>query len=97
MSQDGLTLRSLGRLNRYGVPIGFVGLVVPHAARALIGPDYRAILPLSALLAPIVLIGADVVGRVVLPPGEVQAGVMAAVLGGPVFIWLIRRRRLMTI
>ncbi|HEX8496947.1 MAG TPA: iron ABC transporter permease [Actinomycetales bacterium] len=74
-------------------PIAFVGLVVPHVARALVGGDYRFVLPLSMLLAPVLLIGADVVGRVVLPPSEVPAGVMTAVIGGPVFIWLVRRQR----
>lgn len=74
-------------------PIGFVGLVVPHAVRALVGGDYRWVLPLSALLAPVLLLTADVVGRVVAPPGEVQAGIMTAVVGAPVFIALVRRRR----
>lgn len=74
-------------------PMLFVGLVVPHVVRALVGADYRWILPASALLAPVLLVGADVVGRVVLPPGEVQAGVLTAVVGAPVFIWLVRRGR----
>lgn len=74
-------------------PIMFVGLVIPHIARALVGTDYRWILPLSMALAPVLLITADVVGRLVLPPGEVQAGVMTAVVGGPVFIWLVRRHK----
>lgn len=72
-------------------PIGFVGLVVPHAIRSLVGGDYRKILPLSALAGPVLLLLADVAGRVVLPPSEVQVGVMTAVVGAPVFIWLIRR------
>lgn len=75
-------------------PIAFVGLVIPHLARLLVGSDYRWILPFSALLGPVLLLGADIVGRVVLPPGEVQVGVMTAVLGAPVFIWLVRRRRM---
>jgi len=74
-------------------PIIFVGLVVPHVARALVGADYRWILPASALLAAGLLVAADVVGRVIDPPGEVQAGLMTAVLGAPVFIWLVRRRK----
>jgi iron complex transport system permease protein len=74
-------------------PISFVGLLVPHAVRALVGPDNRWVLPLSLLAAPVLVLGADVVGRVVLPPGEIAAGVMTAVIGGPVFIWLVRRRR----
>jgi iron complex transport system permease protein len=72
-------------------PIGFVGLVIPHAVRSLIGPDYRWILPFSVISAPILLILADMIGRVVLLPGEVPAGIMTALVGAPVFVWLIRR------
>ncbi len=74
-------------------PIAFVGLVVPHAVRALVGGDYRWLLPLSALMAPVLLLAADVVGRVVAPPGEVQAGIMTALVGAPVFVAVVRRRR----
>ena len=72
-------------------PIGFVGLVIPHAVRSLTGPDYRWILPFSLVLAPALLLGADIIGRVVLLPGEVPAGIMTALVGAPVFVWLIRR------
>ncbi|MFJ5958723.1 FecCD family ABC transporter permease [Paenarthrobacter sp. NPDC092416] len=72
-------------------PIGFVGLVIPHAVRSLTGPDYRWILPFSMVTAPILLIVADVIGRVVLLPGEVPAGIMTALVGAPFFVWLIRR------
>jgi iron complex transport system permease protein len=72
-------------------PIGFLGLVVPHAIRSLTGPDYRWILPFSMVSAPILLIAADVIGRVILLPGEVPAGIMTALVGAPVFVWLIRR------
>lgn len=72
-------------------PIGFVGLVIPHAVRFLTGPDYRWILPFSLVLAPVLLLGADIIGRVVLLPGEVPAGIMTALIGAPVFVWLIRR------
>ncbi len=75
-------------------PIVFVGLAVPHAARMLAGPDQRWVLPYSMLLAPIVLIGADVIGRVLHPPEELQAGIIVAFLGAPVFIALCRRRKL---
>ena len=74
-------------------PIGFVGLVVPHAVRFLIGPDYRWILPFSLVLAPALLLAADVIGRVVLLPGEVPAGIMTALVGAPVFVWLVRRSK----
>ena len=72
-------------------PIGFVGLVVPHAVRSLTGPDYRWILPFSAVLAPALLLVSDVAGRVILLPGEVPAGIMTALIGAPVFVWLVRR------
>ena len=72
-------------------PIGFVGLVIPHAVRFLTGPDYRWILPFSLVLAPALLLAADVVGRVILLPGEVPAGIMTALIGAPVFVWLVRR------
>ena len=75
-------------------PIGFVGLTVPHVARAICGPDYRWILPWSAVLAPMLLLGADVAGRVIARPGEVQVGILTAVLGAPSFIALVRRRKL---
>lgn len=75
-------------------PIGFVGLVVPHAARALVGPDYRWLLPYGMLLGPILLLVADVLGRVLVSPGELQVGIVMAVIGAPVFIWLVRRGRL---
>jgi iron complex transport system permease protein len=72
-------------------PIGFVGLVIPHAVRFLSGPDYRWILPMSMILAPALLLAADVTGRVILLPGEVPAGIMTALVGAPVFVWLVRR------
>ena len=75
-------------------PIVFVGLVIPHIARAICGPDYRWILAWSAVLGPILLLTADVVGRVIARPGEVQVGVMTALIGAPFFIVLIRRRNL---
>ncbi len=75
-------------------PIGFVGLTVPHVARVICGPDYRWILPYSAVLAPILLLGADIVGRVVARPGELQVGIVTALVGAPFFVALVRRRRL---
>ncbi len=75
-------------------PILFVGLVIPHVARAICGPDYRWILAWSAVLGPILLLVADVAGRVVARPGEVQVGVMTAVIGAPFFIALVRRKKL---
>ncbi|WP_327589846.1 iron ABC transporter permease [Nonomuraea sp. NBC_00507] len=75
-------------------PIVFVGLVVPHVARFICGPDYRWILPYSMLLAPIVLLLADVLGRVVAVPDELQVGVVLGVLGAPAFVGIVRYGRL---
>jgi iron complex transport system permease protein len=75
-------------------PIAFVGLTVPHVARAITGPGYRWILPYSMLMAPILLLGADIIGRVISPPGEVQVGIVTAFIGAPFFIALVRRRKL---
>jgi iron complex transport system permease protein len=78
-------------------PIGFVGLVVPHAVRMLGGGDHRVLLPLSLAAGAALLVLADVVGRVVMPPTEVQVGVMTALLGTPVFVLLVRRGRLVSL
>jgi iron complex transport system permease protein len=75
-------------------PIGFVGLTVPHVARAITGPDYRWVLPYSAVLAPILLLGSDIVGRLVARPGELQVGIVTALIGSPFFVALVRRRKL---
>ncbi|WP_317442549.1 FecCD family ABC transporter permease [Streptomyces collinus] len=74
-------------------PIVFVGLMVPHVVRSLTGPDLRWILPYATVLSPVLLLGADVVGRVVVRPSELQVGIVTAIIGGPVFIFLVRRRR----
>ncbi|MDX6740063.1 FecCD family ABC transporter permease [Actinocorallia sp. A-T 12471] len=73
-------------------PITFIGLMVPHAVRLFTGPNQRWILPLSMLCAPVILLASDIVGRVAAPPGELEAGVVTAFLGAPVFIALVRRR-----
>jgi iron complex transport system permease protein len=75
-------------------PIAFVGLVAPHAARTLAGPDYRWVVPFSAALGGLLLLVADVLGRVVARPSEVEVGVLCAVVGAPFFVALVRRRRL---
>lgn len=74
-------------------PIVFVGLMVPHAVRSFTGPDLRWILPYATLLSPVLLLGSDVIGRVVARPAELQVGIVTALIGGPVFIFLVRRRR----
>ncbi|WP_314148070.1 iron chelate uptake ABC transporter family permease subunit [uncultured Leifsonia sp.] len=78
-------------------PIAFVGLVVPHAARWIVGADYRRILAFSAVFAPTLLLVCDVIGRVIAPPGELQVGVVMAFVGAPIFIALVRRRKLVSL
>ena len=72
-------------------PIAFVGLVVPHVVRGLVGPDHRRVLPFSMVAGAALVVVADTIGRVVLPPSEVQVGIMAAAVGVPVLIALVRR------
>src|SRR5690606_29343013 len=74
-------------------PVGFVGLTIPHIARAICGPDQRWVLAYSVVLGPTLLVAADVVGRLVARPGEVEVGIVTAVVGAPVFLALVRRRR----
>ncbi|MFI6438347.1 FecCD family ABC transporter permease [Streptomyces sp. NPDC050759] len=74
-------------------PIVFVGLMVPHIVRSFTGPDLRWILPYATVLSPVLLLGSDVVGRLVARPAELQVGIVTALIGGPVFIFLVRRRR----
>jgi iron complex transport system permease protein len=73
-------------------PLVFVGLAVPHMVRAITGPDQRWMLPYCAVLAPTLLLAADVLGRVIAPE-EIDVGVVTALLGAPVFIWLVRRNK----
>jgi iron complex transport system permease protein len=73
--------------------IGFVGLVVPHLLRILIGPDHRYLLPGSALLGGGLLCFADLVCRTVIAPAEIPVGVVTAMVGAPFFLWLIARER----
>jgi len=74
-------------------PIAFIGLMVPHAVRWFTGPDQRWIIAFSALVAPSMLLFSDVIGRVVLPTGELQVSIVTAVVGAPVLIALARRRK----
>jgi iron complex transport system permease protein len=78
-------------------PIAFVGLVVPHLARTFTGPDFRWLLPVSALVGAILLLVADIVGRVVVRPSELQVGIVLALVGGPFFVWLVRRRKMVQV
>ncbi len=73
--------------------IGFVGLVVPHLIRLLIGPDHRWLLPASALGGAMLLIIADTLARVVASPAELPIGILTALIGAPLFIGLLVRQR----
>ncbi|PRX33700.1 iron complex transport system permease protein [Meinhardsimonia xiamenensis] len=77
--------------------IGFIGMVVPHLLRIASGPDHRALLPNAALLGAILLVLADVVARLVIAPAELPIGIVTAVMGAPVFLWILLRRRGITI
>ncbi|HEV7805765.1 MAG TPA: iron ABC transporter permease [Solirubrobacteraceae bacterium] len=72
-------------------PIGFIGLVVPHVARMLVGADHFRVLVTSAILGAAYLVAVDLISRVILQPVEVPIGVLTAVLGTPIFVWLVRR------
>jgi iron complex transport system permease protein len=74
-------------------PIAFVGLMIPHVARWIVGPDQRWIIAYSALLAPVLLIASDVLGRILLRPGEIPVGIVTAFIGAPVLILLVRKQR----
>ena len=73
--------------------IGFVGLVIPHMMRMLLGPDHRILLPASALGGAMFLVFCDTLGRTLIPPSEVRVGIMTALLGTPYFLYLLRRMR----
>ncbi|MCX4773475.1 iron ABC transporter permease [Streptomyces sp. NBC_01285] len=75
-------------------PIVFIGLMIPHLVRVITGPDMRWILPYAAVLSPVLLLGADVVARIIARPSELQVGIVTALIGGPVFIHLVRRKRM---
>jgi iron complex transport system permease protein len=71
--------------------IGFVGLVVPHMMRMIVGPDHRVLIPTSALAGAFLLVLCDTVGRMVVEPTEIRVGIMTALLGTPYFLYLLRR------
>ena len=75
-------------------PIVFVGLVIPHLARTIVGPSYTKVLPLSVGYGAVLTVVSDTIGRVLVPPTEVQVGVMTAVVGAPIFVLLARRSRI---
>src|SRR4029078_11466655 len=75
-----------------GGPVGFIGIVVPHLVRLIVGPDHRLGLPASALFGAAFLVGCDVLARTVMSPIELPVGVITALIGGPFFLWLLVRK-----
>ena len=73
--------------------IGFVGIVVPHLLRLVIGPLHRPLIPACALLGGVLLLAADMACRVVVAPAELPIGILTALIGAPFFLWLLLRRR----
>ncbi|WP_445996784.1 FecCD family ABC transporter permease [Okibacterium fritillariae] len=75
-------------------PIAFVGLVVPHAVRLIVGVDHRWLIPFSAVVGAVLLTIADVVGRIIARPAEIDVGILTALIGAPFFIWIVRRQKI---
>ena len=75
--------------------IGFIGIVVPHLLRLSIGPDHKTLLPSAALLGAILLLMADIISRSIIAPAELSIGIVTAVLGAPVFLWIFLKRNAM--
>ena len=73
--------------------IGFVGIIVPHLLRLVIGPGHRLLVPAALLLGPVLMLGADTLARVVVAPAELPIGILTAILGAPVFLGLLLRQR----
>jgi len=73
--------------------IGFIGLIAPHVSRQLVGPDHRYVMPLAALLGATLLTGADIFARTSVAPAELPIGILTAMIGGPVFLWLLRHSK----
>ena len=85
--------RASGAAVSLGGPIGFVGIIIPHIVRLLVGADHRIVLPASAFLGAAFLVSCDVAARTILSPMELPVGVITAMLGGPFFLWLLARKR----
>ncbi|MBK7654722.1 MAG: iron ABC transporter permease [Betaproteobacteria bacterium] len=88
-----LTAATAGSLVAVCGIIGFVGLVAPHMARILVGPDHRYVFPLSAMLGAILLTAGDLIARTAVRPAELPIGILTALIGAPFFLWLLRQRR----
>ena len=85
-------LLTAGAVSVSGI-IGFVGLVVPHIVRILVGPDHRILIPVSGLSGAVLLMWCDALARSIMPPFEIPVGIITAMLGAPFFIYLLRRRK----
>ncbi|MBL6894878.1 MAG: iron ABC transporter permease [Porticoccaceae bacterium] len=88
-----LTTLGIGTAVAIGGMIGFVGLIVPHIVRLLIGPDHRWLLPASALAGGVLLLLADTIARIIIAPTELPTGILTAILGAPFFIMLLVQKR----
>jgi len=89
----GLTALAVGAAVSVSGVIGLVGLVAPHIVRSLTGPDHRWVMPGSALVGAILVLGSDMVARSLLAPSEIPIGIMMSAIGGPFFLWLLMQRR----
>ena len=74
-------------------PIGFIGIIIPHLVRLIVGPDHRLVLPAATLFGAAFLVGCDLVARTILAPVELPVGIITAMIGGPFFLWLLIRKR----
>jgi iron complex transport system permease protein len=83
---------AVGAAVSLGGPVAFVGIIVPHLVRLIVGADHRLVLPASALFGGAFLIGCDLVARTAFAPLELPVGIVTAILGGPIFLWLLFRR-----
>ena len=83
---------STGAAVSLGGPVAFVGIIVPHLVRLIVGADHRLVLPASALFGAAFLVGCDLVARTALAPIELPVGIVTAIIGGPFFLWLLFRK-----
>jgi iron complex transport system permease protein len=75
-----------------GGPVSFIGIIVPHLVRLMVGADHRVVLPASAFFGAAFLIGCDLLARTIIAPLQLPVGIVTAIIGGPVFLWLLFRR-----
>jgi len=94
VQKAGFILASLitGAVVAHTGPIGFVGLIVPHIVRLMVGPDLRVLIPASMFFGASFLILCDALGRTLMAPTEIPVGIITAMVGGPFFVWLLKRQ-----